>query len=149
MSVTASSLPVSAHRLFEADLHATLVTINADGSPQVSLVWVARDGDELLVGMEGGRRKAKNIRRNPRVSLLIEDAADRTDDGTGLRQYLIVHGTATLDGPDIAEEFTALMDAQARRYLGTGRYDLANRGSRTAVIARISPDRIGGNGPWA
>jgi PPOX class probable F420-dependent enzyme len=146
---TMSPLPVSTHRLFESDLHATLVTINTDGSPQLSLVWVTRDGDELLVGMEGSRQKTKNIRRDPRISLLIEDTADHADADYGLRQYLLVHGTATLDGPDIAEKFTALMDTQAGRYLGTERYELPNRASSTAVIARIRPHRISGNGPWA
>ncbi|MGC7099368.1 PPOX class F420-dependent oxidoreductase [Amycolatopsis lurida] len=140
-------LPESTHRLFESTHHATVVTVNPDGSPQASLVWVQRDGDEILIGMEGTRPKARNLRRDPRVTLLIED--HENDEVRGLRQYLLLHGTAVVTGPDIPGEFDALMDAQARRYLGLPRYPFENRSSTTAVIVRITPTRITGNGPWA
>jgi hypothetical protein len=52
-------------------------------------------------------------------------------------------------GPDIADEFTALMDRQAQRYLGVPKYLLGNQGSPTAVIVRITADRVTGIGPWA
>lgn len=141
------TLPESAHRLFEGDRHATIVTINPDGTPQTSLVWASRDSDDILIGMEGRRPKARNLLRDPRVTLLVED--DRKDE-RGLVQYLLVHGKASITGPGIPAEWTAFMDRQAARYLGPGqRYDLGNRDSPTAVIARITPDRIGGIGPWA
>ena len=138
-------LPPSTHRLFQSDRHVTLVTLDPDGSPQASLVWVERDGDQLLIGMEGQSRKTKNLRRDPRVTLLIED--DRAS-ARGLRQYLVIRGTAALLGPDIPADFTELMDTQARRYLGTD-YPFENRGSRTAFVARVTPERITGEGPWA
>ena len=99
------------------------------------------------MGMEGRRPKVRNIRADPRVTVLIEDHDER--DARGLPQYLLVRGTARIVGPDIADEFTALMDRQARRYLGAEKYLLGNQGSTTAVIVRIKADRVTGNGPWA
>jgi PPOX class probable F420-dependent enzyme len=145
MTALAQVLPASAHRLFEGDRHATIITVDPDGTPQVSLIWVARDGDEIVFGVEERRRKVQNLRRDPRVVLMIED--DR-DGALGLRQYLVVHGTVRFTGPDIPHEWNELMDAQAQRYLGTD-FLLPNRGSRTALIGRITPTRIGGWGPWA
>jgi PPOX class probable F420-dependent enzyme len=139
------TLPESTYRLFEGDRHATVVTINPDGSPQASLIWIARDGDELVFGVENRRLKTRNLRRDPRITLLIED--DR-DSEIGLRQYLVVRGTVTFEGPDIPEKWNELMDAQAQRYFGTP-FLLENRGSRTAVIGRIKPERVSGIGPWA
>ncbi|MEQ0559131.1 PPOX class F420-dependent oxidoreductase [Amycolatopsis sp. NEAU-NG30] len=140
-------LPESCHRLFERPFDAVLTTINPDGSPQTSLVWASREGDEIVMGMEGSRPKVRNIRRDPRVTVLIEDHDERN--ALGLPQYLLVRGTARVTGPDIPGEFTALMDRQARRYLGAERYELGNQGSRTAVIVRITADRVTGIGPWA
>lgn len=121
-----------------------MVTVNPDGSPQASLMWVSRDGDNLLFGVEQHRVKVRNLRRDPRVTVLVDDD---TMSG-GLRQHLIVHGTVTFSGPDIPEEFAAFMDRQARRYLGTD-YPFANRLSASALIGRIRVKRIGGVGPWA
>ncbi|WP_284750461.1 TIGR03618 family F420-dependent PPOX class oxidoreductase [Amycolatopsis sp. RTGN1] len=140
-------LPESSHRLFERPFNAVLTTINPDGSPQTSMVWASREGDEIVMGMEGRRPKVRNIRRDPRVTVLIEDHDGH--DERGLPQYLLVRGTARIVGPDIADEFTALMDRQAQRYLGVPKYLLGNQGSPTAVIVRITADRVTGIGPWA
>ncbi|WP_037067096.1 TIGR03618 family F420-dependent PPOX class oxidoreductase [Pseudonocardia acaciae] len=138
-------LPPSARRLFERDLHATVVTTNPDGTPQVSLVWVELDGDDIVFGAEGWRRKVQNLRRDPVAAVIVQDTC-RADNG--LVRFLTVRGRATIDGPGIADRFTRLMDRLARRYLGTEAYPLPNRGSRTAVIVRIRPERVGGLGPW-
>lgn len=137
-------LPPSAHRLFETDRCATMVTINADSSPQVSLMWISRDGDDLVFGVDGHRAKVRNLRRDPRVTVLIQDDID----AGGLRQHLIAHGTVTFDGPEIPDEFAAFMDRQSHRYLGTD-FPFDNRRSATALIGRIRVGRIGGIGPWA
>ncbi|WP_410630407.1 hypothetical protein [Amycolatopsis sp. cmx-4-83] len=89
----------------------------------------------------------RNIRRDPRVTVLVEDR-DGVD-ARGLPQYLLVRGTARIEGPDIADEFTALMDRQAQRCLGVEKHLLGNQGSPTAVIVRITADRVTGIGPWA
>ncbi|MEV6639906.1 TIGR03618 family F420-dependent PPOX class oxidoreductase [Amycolatopsis sp. NPDC051371] len=124
------ALPESCHRLFERPFNAVLTTINPDGSPQTSMVWASREGDEIVMGMEGRRPKVRNVRRDPRVTVLIEDHDGH--DARGLPQYLLVRGTARIVGPDIADEFTALMDRQAQRYLGVraGQPGLADRRDR-------------------
>jgi hypothetical protein len=68
-----SILPDSTHRLFEEPKDVTIITIDADGSPQASLVWVERDGDDLLIGLQAAHRKTRNLFRDPRVTLLIQD----------------------------------------------------------------------------
>ncbi|MBB5922318.1 PPOX class probable F420-dependent enzyme [Actinoalloteichus hoggarensis] len=138
-------LPESTHRLFDRALNVVFITVDPDGSPQASLMWVSRDGDELVFGVESSRRKVRNLRRDPRVTLVIEDEEDSP---VGLRQHLVVRGTVRFEGPGIAQEFAALMDRQARRYYGTD-YPHANRDSDTTLIGRITPTRIGGIGPWA
>lgn len=140
------NLPDSARRLFEGDLHAAVTTVNRDGSPQTSLVWVRLEGDRLVFGAEQQRLKVRNLRRDPRVTVLVQDDRDHV---IGLRQHLTVTGTATIDGPGIPDAYTELMDDLAHRYLGTQTYPMPNRGSGTAVIVRITPHRIGGLGPWA
>ncbi|QNE22971.1 PPOX class F420-dependent oxidoreductase [Kribbella qitaiheensis] len=139
------ALPASTHRLFATDKHVTLVTIDADGSPQASMVWAERDGDQLLIGIESYHRKTRNLRRDPRVTLIVQD--DQKSE-RGLVQYLVIRGTVVLEGPDIPDEYNALMDKQSQRYLGKD-YPFENRGSRTALIARVTPERITGEGPWS
>ncbi|TDD25558.1 PPOX class F420-dependent oxidoreductase [Nonomuraea diastatica] len=109
------------------------------------LMWISRDGDHLVFGVEQHRVKIRNLRRDPRITVLIED--DR-DSAAGLRQHLIVRGTVTFEGPDVPERFAAFMDRQSQRYLGTG-YPFANRESRTALIGRIQVEHVSGVGPWA
>ena len=56
--------------------YAVLATINADGSPQTSVMWVGRDGDDILFSTVEGRRKHRNMLRDPRVSVSVIDSAD-------------------------------------------------------------------------
>ena len=70
---------------------AHLVTLDPDGSPQVSLVWVGIDGDRIVSGHMGAWRKVQNLQRDPRVALSIE--AEGRDE-RGLDHYLVVHGRA-------------------------------------------------------
>ncbi len=66
-------LPESARALIESGRLAHLVTLNSDGSPQVSCIWVGLDGEELVSAHLGaGQQKLRNVRRDPRVSLSIE-----------------------------------------------------------------------------
>ncbi|WP_285779371.1 TIGR03618 family F420-dependent PPOX class oxidoreductase [Microtetraspora sp. NBRC 13810] len=138
-------IPPSAYRLFETDRYATFVTVNPDGSPQVSLMWVSRDGDDLVFGVEDHRVKVRNLRADPRVTVMVEDEGNTPE---GLRQHLVVRGTVTFEGPGIPDRFAAFMDRQARRYLGTD-YPFDNRLSPTALIGRVRVRRVSGIGPWA
>ena len=63
-------------RLLDGRNYAVLATVNPDGSPQTSVVWVGRDGDELLFSTVEGRVKHRNMRRDPRVSVTVIDWSD-------------------------------------------------------------------------
>ncbi len=88
----------AARELIGNGADATLVTINPDGSPQVSLVWVALrsgpDGDELVTAHLGEHKKVRNIRRDPRVAVTI---AFPGDVNRQLRPYLSIEGSAYIE----------------------------------------------------
>ena len=70
------SLSADTVRLLDGPNYAVLATINADGSPQTSAMWVGRDGDDLLMSTVEGRVKHRNMVRDPRVSVTVLDSAD-------------------------------------------------------------------------
>src|SRR3569833_2917002 len=84
----------AARALIGSGADATLVTLNPDGSPQVSLVWVAlesgADGDELVTAHLSEHKKVRNVRRDGRVALTIVS----TEPGPVMRPYLLITGTA-------------------------------------------------------
>ena len=70
------SLSGATIRLLDGRNSAVLATLNADGSPQTSAMWVGRDGNDLLMSTVQGRVKYRNMLRDPRVSVTVHDAAD-------------------------------------------------------------------------
>ena len=120
-----------------------LVTINPDGSPQVSCVWVAVEGDELLTGhLDPSQRKLRNVRRDPRVVLSFEGTEIHPP---GLREYVVVHGTATIEeggAPQLLQEL-------ARVYLSPDVRFPPMDSPPPGVRMRIEVARVGGVGPWA
>jgi PPOX class probable F420-dependent enzyme len=70
------ALDDTARQLVDGKNFATIATLNPDGSPQTSVIWVGLDGDAVVFSSTTGRRKTRNILRDPRVSLTIADAAD-------------------------------------------------------------------------
>src|SRR4029453_8891867 len=88
-------LPPSARELIDSDALAHLVTLNRDGSPQVSCVWVGLEGDEIVSAhLSDKQQKLRNVKRDPRVSLSIEGSEIQPP---GLKQYLVVHGQARIE----------------------------------------------------
>ncbi|WP_020670401.1 PPOX class F420-dependent oxidoreductase [Amycolatopsis nigrescens] len=85
------SLSDAVRKLLDDPNYATLATVNADGSPQTSAMWVGRDGDDLLFSTVAGRLKERNIRRDPRVSVTIM-ARENPE------EYTEIRGTATIEG---------------------------------------------------
>jgi len=69
-------LSQAALRLVDGKNYAVLATVNPDGSPQTSVVWVGRDGDDLVFSTVAGRVKHRNMLRDPRVSVTVIDSAD-------------------------------------------------------------------------
>ncbi|MFB7372884.1 PPOX class F420-dependent oxidoreductase [Streptomyces sp. NPDC056222] len=114
---------------------AILGTVHPDGSPQTSVVWVARDGDELVISSQDGRRKIKNIQADPRVSLIVYDRKDP-------QLYAEIRGTATVT-EDVGR---AVAVAIEERYEGPGAgqeyLDLPPEVVR--VVVRITPTKVVG-----
>jgi PPOX class probable F420-dependent enzyme len=135
-------IPESARAMVESGRLAHLVTLNRDGSPQVSCVSVGLDGDEIVSGhLFAAQQKIRNVRRDPRVSLSIEGTEIQPP---GLLQYLVVHGRARVtDGgaPGLLQEL-------AHRYLGPNVTFPPMPDPPPGVVLRITVDRLGGVGPW-
>lgn len=90
------SLSADTVRLLDGPNYAVLATINADGSPQTSAMWVGRDGDDLLMSTVEGRVKHRNMVRDPRVSVTVLDSADP-------EIYVELRGSVTMT-PDIGRK---------------------------------------------
>lgn len=120
---------------------AHLVTIAADGTAQVSIVWTGLDGDEIVSGHLGMREKLRNVRRNPRVALSFETGG-RTDGG--LDHYLVIHGTAQVTEGGAPE----LLHELAQVYIGPGTRFPPMDNPPPGFVLRILPERVGGVGPW-
>jgi PPOX class probable F420-dependent enzyme len=85
-------LPSEARDLIESGPLAHLVTLNRDGTPQITCVWVGLDPDEIVSGhLFGTQQKLKNVRRDPRVALSLEASGANE---VGMQHYLVVHGRA-------------------------------------------------------
>jgi len=143
MSTTTSlsSLSAPAHALLGSDAVAHVWTSNPDRTPQVSVVWVVVQGDEIVFGCDRTSQKARNLRRDPSIVLSIEDDVRNAQ---GFQRHLIIRGTATLvDGPN-----PALMDRLSAKYTNLARHPLALRDAPSSVVVRVTIDRISGEGPW-
>jgi PPOX class probable F420-dependent enzyme len=137
-------LNAAARDLIGAGADATLVTLNPDGSPQATLVWVALqsspDGDEIVTAHLAEHKKVRNVRRDPRVALTIV-----SPDGPGLpmRPYLSITGTARIvegGAPELLKELAqTLSDPGA----------FPPEGAPPGFLTRIRIDKVGGVGPWA
>ena len=134
-------ISAQAHALLGSDAVAHVWTINPDGTPQVSVVWMIARGDEILFGTDANSQKARNLARDDRIVLSIEDV-ERNE--RGFQRHLVVRGNASIDpGPD-----PVLMDQLATKYLGLERHPLAVRDSPSSVVVRVAIERISGVGPW-
>jgi PPOX class probable F420-dependent enzyme len=116
--------------LLTGQSYATLATMNADGSPQVSITWIDAADGLVLVNTAEGRVKARNLRRDPHVAVLVTREQDAYD-------WISITGTVV----DAVGEPEALahIDALSRRYDGKP-WDPVEGQAR--VIFRIRPDRI-------
>ena len=134
-------LPDSARNLVESGSLAHLVTLNPDGSPQVTCVWVGLDGDEIVSGHLADQQKLRNVRRDPRVALSIEGTEIHPP---GLKEYLVVHGRARLVEGGAPE----LLQRLAHVYLGPDVRFPPMEDPPPGRVMRISVERVAGVGPW-
>jgi PPOX class probable F420-dependent enzyme len=136
-----STISAQAQAMLGSDAVAHVWTSNADGSPQVSVVWVIAHGDEILFGTDARSEKAKNLARDNRIILSIEDV-ERNE--RGYQRHLVIRGRAQIEpGPN-----PDLMDRLAQKYTSLKRHPLALRDSPTSVVVRVTVDRMSGVGPW-
>jgi PPOX class probable F420-dependent enzyme len=138
---TLRSIPTPAEALLGSDALAHVVTINADGTPQVSVVWCGVREDRVLFCTEESTAKVRNIRRDPRVVLSIEDESRNL---AGTQQHLLLWGRAYVIGGADRD----LCDELGRVYVGRADHPLNLGDSETAVTVAVSVERLGGNGPW-
>ena len=134
----------AARDLIGTGADATLVTLNPDGSPQVSLVWVALqttpDGDELVTAHLSEHKKVRNVRSDPRVAVTIV-ALDGTHQV--MRPYLAINGTARIVEGGAPEVLVGL----ARTLAGPDAH-FPPDDAPAGYLTRIRIDRVGGVGPW-
>jgi PPOX class probable F420-dependent enzyme len=120
-----------------------LVTMSPSGAPQVTCVWVAVEGDDLLTAhLNPRQRKLENVRRDPRVAVSFEGT---TIHPPGLREYLVVHGRATIEEGGAPE----LLQELARVHLGPDVRFPPMDDPPPGVRMRIAPERVSGVGPWS
>ena len=120
---------------------AHLVTLNPDGSPQVTIVWVGLEGEEIVSGHLGMRQKLANVRRDPRVVVSLVTGGR---DPSGLDEYLVVHGTAGFTEGGAPE----LLQRLAEVYIGPGVKFPPMEDPPPGYVLHITPMRVGGVGPW-
>jgi PPOX class probable F420-dependent enzyme len=132
----AVSLNEAVRKLLDEPNHAVVGTINDDGSPQTSLVWVGRDGDDVLISSAAGRRKDRNMRRDPRVSVSVWDEDDP-------ETYAEIRGLATVT-EDVGRELAVQL---AEKYDGPGAGEefLLLPPEVVRVVVRITPQHVAGS----
>jgi PPOX class probable F420-dependent enzyme len=118
-------------RLLDGRNYAVLATVNADGSPQTSAMWVGRDGDDLLFSTVEGRVKHRNMLRDPRVSVTVLDAEDPEN-------YVELRGRVTMT-PDIGRK----VDTQLS-WKYDGKDPDPDRPGAVRVVVRVTVDKASG-----
>jgi PPOX class probable F420-dependent enzyme len=124
-------------QLLDGPVFATVATIQPDGSAQLSVVWVKRDGDDVLISTRMGRRKGQNIRRDPRVTVLVNPAG-------APYTYAEIRGTATFT----TEGGDELIDELSHKYTGKP-YAVFNPAANKEetgdrIVVRVTPRKVVG-----
>lgn len=139
---SAAVIPDDVRAVLESGRLGHVTTLNRDGSPQVSCVWVGVDDDEIVIASLPRNRKVQNLERDPRVVLSMETG--RKGPG-GLDEYLVVHGRARV----VAGGAPEVLQRLAYVYMGPGVKFPRMANPPPGYLIRIQPMRYGGHGPWA
>jgi PPOX class probable F420-dependent enzyme len=126
-----TGLSDSAKALFDSDEYATIATIEPNGQPQLSIVWVGRAGEDILVSTVEGRRKHQNLRRDPRATIIVSPR-------NAPWIYVEVRGTAEMT----TEGARDLIEALSRKYTKDERYSFDDGTDNVRVVVRIKPYKI-------
>ena len=129
------SIPLSEATLALLDgrNYAVLATVNPDGSPQTSVMWVGRDGNDLLFSTVEGRVKHRNMRRDPRVSVTVIDSADPEN-------YVELRGRVSMT-PDVGRQLDTRL---SRKY--DGKDPGEDRPGAVRVVVRMAVEKTTGHG---
>ncbi|MGW7513990.1 PPOX class F420-dependent oxidoreductase [Streptomyces sp. NPDC054796] len=114
---------------------ATVATLLPDGRPHLTVVWIVRDGDDLLFSTTVDRVQGKNVARDPRVTVLVNPPENPYT-------YAEVRGTATVT-PDTSGE---LLNRLARKYTGQdyATFNPASKDDGERIVVRVTPDKVTG-----
>jgi PPOX class probable F420-dependent enzyme len=125
-----AQLSEKARTLFDGKNFAVLSTLEPDGRPHSTVVWVKRDEDDLLFALPKSRRKTANLYRDPRATVVVFDAANPYDSAQ-------VQGIARIEeDPD-----AALVEELSQKYLGGPYPGFAGPNARW-VVARVTADKV-------
>jgi PPOX class probable F420-dependent enzyme len=126
-----TTIPDAGRAMLDAPEFATIATVQPDGRPHLSVVWIERDGDDVLVSTIEGRQKYRNVERDPRVTVLVfpKDAP---------YSYIEIRGTATMT----REGGRELIDRLCTAYTGGDRYTGDDGTDNVRVVVRIRPDKV-------
>ncbi|MEU0159328.1 PPOX class F420-dependent oxidoreductase [Streptomyces sp. NPDC006261] len=130
-----AALSTELRNLLDTPVFVNIATIQPDGSPQVSPVWVKRDGDDVLISTTVGRRKETNLRRDPRVTVVVQPADNPY-------AYAEIRGRAELT-PEGGQE---LIDELSLKYTGKPYAEFNPDSAQDAprVVVRITPRKVVG-----
>jgi PPOX class probable F420-dependent enzyme len=128
----ALALSPDVRSLIDGPNFATVATLDPDGSPQTSVVWIGLDDDVLVFSATEDRRKVRNLRRDPRVAVSITDA-------TNPYRHTQLRGTVTL----VADPDKTLPKTLSHKYLGED--PPAEGADVERVIVRLHVDKVAGN----
>lgn len=126
-----NQMSAKAAALFDAAEFVVIGTIDPGGQPQLSVVWAERDGNDILLSTVEGRRKHRNLVRDPRVTLLLypKDAP---------YTYVEIRGHVDISETGGRE----LIDRLASKYLGMPRYTMDDGLDVVRVVIRVTPDQV-------
>ena len=118
-------------RLVDGRNYAVLATVNPDGSPQTSVVWIGRDGGDLLFSTVEGRVKHRNMLRDPRVSISVIDSSDPEN-------YVELRGRASMS-PDTGRRVDTELS-----WKYDGKDPDPDRPGAVRVVVRVAVDKVTG-----
>ncbi|MDO8185314.1 PPOX class F420-dependent oxidoreductase [Conexibacter sp. JD483] len=129
-----TALPEAARELIDRPEFAVLTTANPDGTHHMCVMWIARDGDALVMATKARRRQAVNLRARPRATVLLYDRERPT-------RYVEIRGRGSVEADGLAA--VALIDRLARRYTGADGHDTTGRpDDAERVVLRVVPERV-------
>jgi PPOX class probable F420-dependent enzyme len=140
MIVRMATIPKGAREFLATGPLAHIVTLNPDGTPHVTLAWAGVDGDGLIWSSFSDQHKFDNLRRDSRITLSFQA---HESGGEGLRPYLVIRGTATIEPGGALE----VMDQLAEFYIGPGQ-QFPMRDVPAGLTVHVAVDKVYGIGSW-